>query len=94
MVEVNEKALQVLLGFVIDLSLRPEVGLRGEAKYVLKRWDELRNSTIQEQIKEAKAKELYNDYSSNHPTIHTNRFPSWSELSDLEKENWAKKSES
>ena len=36
---------------------------------------------------------LYNNYTSNHPTIHCNRFPSWSELTEAEKQNWYKKIE-
>ena len=34
------------------------------------------------------ARELYEKYSSNHPTIHCNRFPAWSELSDKGKEKY------
>lgn len=37
------------------------------------------------------ARILYNDYSSNHPTIHCNRFPSWSELTDDQKEPWRRR---
>ena len=45
MLEVEDKALHVLLTFVIELSRRPEVGLKGEAKDVLKKWDALRGNT-------------------------------------------------
>lgn len=35
-----------------------------------------------------KAKRLYSEYSGNHPTIHCNRFPSWDELSQAERDKW------
>lgn len=34
------------------------------------------------------ARELYEKYSSNHPTIHCNRFLAWSDLSDKEKSKY------
>lgn len=39
----------------------------------------------------AKAKKLYETYTDNHPTIHSNRFPIWDELSPLEKGQWLDK---
>lgn len=42
---------------------------------------------VTSEIKE-KARQLYNQYSDNHPTIHCNRFPSWSELSKESKKDW------
>lgn len=30
----------------------------------------------------------YNEYINNHPTIHTNRFPTWDELREDQKEQW------
>ena len=42
---------------------------------------------VTKQIKQ-KAKELYQDYSGNHPTIHCNRFLSWDELSKEDKKEW------
>ena len=39
---------------------------------------------------DAKAKELYNKHTDNHPTIHSNRFPSWEELRESDKEEWRK----
>lgn len=35
-----------------------------------------------------RAEELYNDFINHHPTIHTNRFPAWSELRDEDKWEW------
>lgn len=32
------------------------------------------------------AKKRYEDRTNNHPTIHCNRFPSWEELTDAERE--------
>lgn len=37
------------------------------------------------------AKQMYDEYSGNHPTIHCNRFPSWSELHNEDKEKWCAK---
>jgi hypothetical protein len=34
------------------------------------------------------AKNLYNQYTGNHPSIHANRFPSWEELDQKEKNSW------
>jgi hypothetical protein len=34
------------------------------------------------------AKALYNKETDNHPTIHCNRFPSWEELSESEKDEY------
>jgi hypothetical protein len=42
-------------------------------------------------VDEGAAKRLYNDYSGNHPTIHANRFPAWSELSEASKQEWRDK---
>lgn len=35
-----------------------------------------------------KGHDAYTTYSGNHPTIHCNRFPDWSELSPIEKRKW------
>lgn len=35
-----------------------------------------------------KAKKLYNDFTSNDPTIHCNRFPLWEELSEQHRNQW------
>lgn len=43
-----------------------------------------------------RAKELYQAHIDDHPVIHCNRFPLWSELSEEQKEKWrteAKKKE-
>jgi len=32
--------------------------------------------------------EAYQRYTDNHPTIHSNRFPAWSELTEDEKQKW------
>lgn len=45
LVVVEEQALHTLLSYVIELSRRPEVGLRGEARDVLQKWDNLRGNT-------------------------------------------------
>lgn len=37
------------------------------------------------------AQALYSEYSGNHPTIHCNRFPSWSELTNEQRTEWRKK---
>jgi hypothetical protein len=37
---------------------------------------------------EAKARDLYNWYAGNHPTIHCNFMPTWGELSRREKAAW------
>lgn len=37
------------------------------------------------------AKAIYNDYINNHPTIHTNRFPGWSELDEESKKPWLRR---
>lgn len=34
------------------------------------------------------ARQMYNEYSGSHPTIHCNRFPSWNELSADYKNEW------
>lgn len=34
------------------------------------------------------AENLYTHYTDNHPTIHTNRFPTWDELNEKSKEPW------
>jgi len=34
------------------------------------------------------AKRLYELHTSNHPTIHINRFPTWEELDQNEKNKW------
>lgn len=39
------------------------------------------------------AKKLYQDFINNHPTIHTNRFPAWDELSEAGKKEWYKAAE-
>ncbi len=41
--------------------------------------------------KEKEAELLYKEYSSNHPSIHCNRFPSWKELKETEKQVWRDK---
>jgi hypothetical protein len=35
-----------------------------------------------------RAKILYADYTDSDPVVHSNRFPSWNELSDKSKEEW------
>jgi hypothetical protein len=37
---------------------------------------------------DGEARRLYNEYTANHPTIHCNRFPSWSELSAEDRTEW------
>ena len=37
---------------------------------------------------ENKAKELYYNSIGNHPAIHSNRFPTWDELMEREREVW------
>lgn len=34
------------------------------------------------------AKRRYEEFTNNHPTIHTNRFPTWHELSEDVKARW------
>lgn len=41
-----------------------------------------------EQEGEAEGRRLYIRHTDNHPTIHSNRFPAWSELSDTERSEW------
>ena len=36
-------------------------------------------------------KSMYDEYSGNHPTIHSNRFPSWNELTQLQRDEWMRK---
>ena len=36
----------------------------------------------------ARARELYTRYTDNHPIIHSNRFPTWDELSESERNEW------
>lgn len=38
-------------------------------------------------------KELYSQYSGNHPTTHCNRFPSWSELTQAQRDRWDRKAQ-
>lgn len=40
---------------------------------------------------EAEAKSMYASYTDNHPTIHSNRFPSWSGLTEIERDQWRDK---
>lgn len=40
---------------------------------------------------ETEARKAYNAYTANHPTIHCNRFPSWDELTDQQKQDWIDK---
>lgn len=35
--------------------------------------------------------ELYNGVHGNHPTIHCNRFPAWSELTQAQRDRWDRK---
>lgn len=37
---------------------------------------------------EWKARARYIEYTSNHPTIHCNRFPAWEELTQTQKDEW------
>jgi hypothetical protein len=37
---------------------------------------------------DTEASKLYQRYTDNHPTIHSNRFPAWSELTEDEKQKW------
>ncbi len=37
------------------------------------------------------AKKLYGLHTDNHPTMHCNRFPAWSELKDSDREEWREK---
>ena len=37
------------------------------------------------------AKKLYGLHADNHPTMHCNRFPAWSELKDADREEWREK---
>lgn len=37
------------------------------------------------------AKKLYGQHTDNHPTMHCNRFPAWSELKDPDREEWREK---
>lgn len=46
------------------------------------------NEAFQEVIDEISIKDYYNQMTDNHPTIHCNRFPSWSELTDSQKAQW------
>ncbi len=51
---------------------------------------------MQEKIDDAnkineEARKLYVAYTDNHPTIHSNRFPSWGEISHEERETWRNK---
>lgn len=34
---------------------------------------------------------MYDEHSGNHPTIHCNRFPSWDELTQLQRDEWMRK---
>lgn len=42
---------------------------------------------------ERQAKLMYTYHIDNHPTIHSNRFPSWSELSEETKDQWRRRVE-
>jgi hypothetical protein len=37
------------------------------------------------------AKRLYNEYTDNHPIIHSNRFPSWEELTENTRDEWVER---
>ena len=37
------------------------------------------------------AKRLYEKYTDNHPTIHSNRFPPWEELTPEQRDEWRQK---
>ncbi|MBP7622410.1 MAG: hypothetical protein KA763_00450 [Xanthomonadales bacterium] len=37
------------------------------------------------------ARKAYGEYTGNHPVMHCNRFPAWSELGDAEREKWREK---
>jgi len=41
---------------------------------------------------EDKAKKLYYEYTGNDPVIHSNRFPTWDELTEKERQEWRDKS--
>lgn len=47
--------------------------------------------TDKEATLKAEARRLYNAYTSNHPTIHCNRFPAWEELDVTTRAEWIKK---
>lgn len=36
------------------------------------------------------ARAAYEEHTANHPTIHTNRFPTWEELTPTERKRWEK----
>lgn len=40
---------------------------------------------------ETTAQKLYEQHTDNHPTIHSNRFPAWSELTQQERDQWIAK---
>ena len=42
-------------------------------------------------VEEQSGKSMYDEYSGNHPTIHCNRFPSWSELTHDQRDEWNRK---
>lgn len=39
-------------------------------------------------LSKAEARDKYNHYTGNHPTIHCNRFPAWEDLSKADKRKW------
>lgn len=40
---------------------------------------------------DTEAQRLYTKHTDNHPTIHSNRFPAWSELTEGQRDEWRQK---
>ena len=47
-----------------------------------------------EAVPDQAARKLYNSFTDNHPTIHCNRFASWAELGEAERNTWRRKAKS
>jgi hypothetical protein len=51
----------------------------------------LKPNALVDQRREDAARDLYNHHAANHPTIHCNRFPAWSEMGDGDRDVWRNK---
>lgn len=81
----------------IIIKIKNDVGSGGVKIPIGKKVDEKKEEPKRQTLMEdnpfesaliSKAKALYSHHINNHPTIHTNRFSPWDELTDGEKSGW------
>lgn len=51
-------------------------------------WQDREDDEIDSRLTDTEARKRYEHFMDNHPTIHTNRFTPWDQLSESQKQPW------